>query len=214
MDKKINNIINNTYFIGGSPCSGKSTTAEMLSEKYNLEYYKIDDYEFTHLDLAEKEKHPTMFKYKQMSWDEIWMRDPYFQAEEEYEFYRERFGFVIDGLKKYDKNDKLIIEGAALLPELINGLPIDNNRVLYMVPEKEFQIKHYTKRSFKDQILKECSDPEQAFANWMERDYIFAQMVKAQADNFGYKTIEVDGSNTIQKNVDLIVNHFKLNNWE
>ena len=30
-----------TYFIGGSPCSGKSTVAEMLSEKYGFYYYKL-----------------------------------------------------------------------------------------------------------------------------------------------------------------------------
>ena len=33
-----------TYYIGGSPCSGKSTIAEALSEKYNLHYFKVDDY--------------------------------------------------------------------------------------------------------------------------------------------------------------------------
>ena len=210
MDKKINNIINNTYFIGGSPCSGKSTTAEILSNKYDLKYYKIDDYEFAHLERAEKEKHPTMFKYKQMNWDEIWMRDPKLQANEEFQFYRERFEFVLDGLKKYNENDKIITEGAALLPELLNELNIDKNRISYMIPEKEFQIKHYTKRTFKDHILKECSQPKKAFENWMERDHIFAQKVKGQAKKFGYDLLEIDGSNTIESNLNIIENHFNL----
>ncbi|HMA59432.1 MAG TPA: hypothetical protein VKN64_03995 [Halanaerobiales bacterium] len=210
MDKKINNIINNTYFIGGSPCSGKSTTAEILSNKYDLKYYKIDDYEFAHLERAEKEKHPTMSKYKQMNWDEIWMRDPKLQANEEFQFYRERFEFVLDGLKKYNENDKIITEGAALLPELLNELNIDKNRISYMIPEKEFQIKHYTKRTFKDHILKECSQPKKAFENWMERDHIFAQKVKGQAKKFGYDLLEIDGSNTIESNLNIIENHFNL----
>ena len=34
----------NTYYIGGSPCSGKSTVAEIISEKYNLYYFKVDDF--------------------------------------------------------------------------------------------------------------------------------------------------------------------------
>lgn len=34
----------NVYYIGGSPCSGKSTTAEILSKKYDLYYFKVDDY--------------------------------------------------------------------------------------------------------------------------------------------------------------------------
>ena len=33
-----------TYYIGGSPCAGKSTIAEILSRKYNLYYFKVDDY--------------------------------------------------------------------------------------------------------------------------------------------------------------------------
>lgn len=31
----------NTYYIGGSPCSGKSTIAEILSKKYN---FKVDNF--------------------------------------------------------------------------------------------------------------------------------------------------------------------------
>lgn len=34
----------NTYYIGGSPCSGKSTIAEILSERYDLYYFKVDDF--------------------------------------------------------------------------------------------------------------------------------------------------------------------------
>ena len=34
----------NTYYIGGSPCAGKSTVAEILSKKYNLYYFKVDDF--------------------------------------------------------------------------------------------------------------------------------------------------------------------------
>ena len=33
-----------TYYIGGSPCAGKSTVAEMLSQKYDLYYFKVDDF--------------------------------------------------------------------------------------------------------------------------------------------------------------------------
>ena len=34
----------NIYYIGGSPCSGKSTVAELLAAKYNLYYFKVDDF--------------------------------------------------------------------------------------------------------------------------------------------------------------------------
>lgn len=34
----------NIYYIGGSPCAGKSTVAEILSQKYDLYYFKVDDF--------------------------------------------------------------------------------------------------------------------------------------------------------------------------
>lgn len=34
----------NVYYIGGSPCCGKSTVAEFLSKKYDLFYFKVDDF--------------------------------------------------------------------------------------------------------------------------------------------------------------------------
>lgn len=43
MTDSVKNMIN-TYYIGGSPCSGKSTIAEALSKKYILHYFKVDDY--------------------------------------------------------------------------------------------------------------------------------------------------------------------------
>ena len=30
------------YYIGGSPCSGKSTVAEALAQQYGLAYFKAD----------------------------------------------------------------------------------------------------------------------------------------------------------------------------
>ena len=42
-------------FIGGSPCSGKSTVAERISKEYSAYYFKVDDFldEFTN-SAAEK----------------------------------------------------------------------------------------------------------------------------------------------------------------
>lgn len=210
MDRTKQKIIENSYFIGGSPCSGKSTTAEILADKYGLKYYKIDDYEKEHVDRAQKAKQPIMSKFREMNWEQIWMRDPQLQAEEEFEFYRERFKFILEDLKKFPFDDKLIIESAALLPELLNELPINNNQIVYMIPEKGFQIKYYSQRSFKDHILAECSQPKQAFQNWMERDHLFGQKVKKQAEYYGFKVLIVDGSNTIKENLNIIESHFNL----
>lgn len=32
------------YYIDGSPCRGNTTKAEILSERYDLYYFKVDDF--------------------------------------------------------------------------------------------------------------------------------------------------------------------------
>ena len=206
------NIIDNAYFIGGSPCSGKSTIAEQLSKNYNLEYLKIDDYEQAHIEKASPERHPIMYKWSQMSWNEIWMRSVQKQIEEEIEFYRERFPMILSELNKFRSDSKVILESAALLPELLKELNLEKHRVIYLIPSKEFQVKHYSKRTFKNGILEQCNQPELAFKNWMERDHLFGRRVREQAKKLGYKVIDVDGRRSIEENLKLVKDYFRLSN--
>ncbi|MTI71826.1 MAG: hypothetical protein FH751_16375 [Firmicutes bacterium] len=210
MNKKIKTILSNAYFIGGSPCCGKSTITKKLADKYKLNYYKIDDYERKHVKNSEPKKHPIMYKFFQMNWNEVWMRPVNIQVKEEFEFYRERFEMVLSELNKFSEDKTVIMEGAALLPELIDKLAVDKKRILFMIPSKEFQIKHYSKRNFIKGILSECSNPEKAFFNWMERDYYFGRKVKSQAKDLGYKVINVNGKKTIEENMKIIERHFNL----
>lgn len=49
MDSNFYRLFSQAYFIGGSPCSGKSTISEMISRQFQLEYYKVDEYEGEHM---------------------------------------------------------------------------------------------------------------------------------------------------------------------
>ncbi len=209
MNKKTKNVLN-AYYVGGSPCSGKSTVSEYLTKEYNLTYYKIDDYEREHMENYNPKEHPIMYKWSQMNWDEIWMRPVDIQVEEEFHFYRERFGMILNDIKQFSKEDDIIIEGAALIPELIHKLDVDKNKVIYMIPSKEFQIEYYSKRDFIKGILSECTKPDKAFQNWMERDHQFGKKIKLKAEELGYKVINVDGNKTIKENIELVSKHFGL----
>lgn len=75
------------YYIGGSPCSGKSTTAEILSKKHDLYYFKIDDYLDRYMQCAAKQGFDICKNLMTMSTDEIWMREPGIQCREEFEYW-------------------------------------------------------------------------------------------------------------------------------
>src|SRR5688572_779580 len=174
-------LFSQAYILGGSPCSGKSTIAERLSSEFNLQYYKVDDYERDHSKLSNARRHPTMYRYSTMNWNGIWMRPVPYQVEELFEYYRERFEMIAQDLEKYEKDKTIILEGAAWLPELLELNEANPNNLIFFVPTKEFQLHCYSQRPWIKDILKECEDPEQAFANWMMRDHLFGQEILRQA---------------------------------
>lgn len=90
----------NTYYIGGSPCSGKSTIAEILSAKYNLYYFKVDDFLDKYTRIGAQKGYEICKKQDSMNAEEIWMREPSLQCREEFIFYKEIFEFVLEDLRQ------------------------------------------------------------------------------------------------------------------
>lgn len=193
-DPKTQRLFSQAYILGGSPCSGKSTVAERLVSEFGLAYYRVDDYERDHIERCNPRRHPVMHQFSQKSWDDIWMRPVRQQVEEEFAFYRERFEMIVQDLQKYSDKESILLEGAALLPELLERNAADPQRVMFLVPTKAFQLHHYAQRPWITHILKDCKDPEQAFENWMARDHLFGQEVLRQAQARNYKTMIVDGT--------------------
>lgn len=185
------------YYIGGSPCSGKSTVAEIIASKFNLQYFKVDDFLDDYIAKGKEKGKPFSTKSINMTVDESWLRSPIEQNEEELEIYREMFEFVINDLRKIDSPKDILAEGAAFLPELMNCIGVNRNHYICIVPTKEFQYFHYKQRPFVPYVLEGCSNKEQAFENWMERDAIFAETVKQSAEKLGYRTIVTDGKKDI-----------------
>lgn len=199
-----------TYYIGGSPCAGKSTIAEILSQKYGLYYFKVDDFLEAYTKSGAIKGYPVCRKTVEMNAQQIWMRDPLLQCREEFEFYEEVWEFVLADLKQIHCKNGIITEGAAYVPKLIKQLGIPGRRYLSMTPAKEFQVFHFRNRPFVPYVLKGCRDMEKAFRNWMDRDILFAQEVQKQCREYKYLSIVNDGNVTINELVDQVTKHFGL----
>ena len=189
-------LFSHAYVLGGSPCSGKSTVAARLVARYGLQVYKVDDYQEAHMAHCTSEQ-PTMFRYATMRWDDIWMQPVAQQVDDEFAFYRERFTFILQDLAQMDPARPTLLEGVALLPALMRQCGVDPARVLYMVPTASFQLQHYGQRQWIHDILAQCDDPAQAFANWMARDQQFGREVLRQARACGFPTMVVDGGRSL-----------------
>lgn len=200
----------NTYYIGGSPCAGKSTIAEILSQKYHLYYFKVDDSLDSYTKLGALKGYPICKKTIEMSAEQIWMREPVLQCREEFEFYEEVFEYVLADLKQINCENDVITEGVAYVPKLIKQLGLPCNRYISITPTEEFQISHFKRREFVPYVLEGCSDMERAFCNWMDRDILFAQEVQRQCYEERYDSIINDGSIEIDELVSRVAKHFAL----
>lgn len=198
------------YWIGGSPCSGKTTIADRLAARYGLRVYRCDDAYFEHEKLVTAEHQPVFHRLTHASCDEIWLRPVEQQIAEELEIYREEFPFILANLEALPKDRPILLEGAALLPELLVNHGVPPNRCIWIVPTEKFQRHHYAQRDWRYNVLADCSDPEQGWQNWMARDAGFASAVAQQAVSLGLELIVVDGSHSIAENEAMVEEHFGL----
>ena len=189
MEKKI-------IFIGGSPCSGKSTLAERISKECGAYYYKVDDFLDSFMELATKKGYPVCAKVAAMSPEEIWMRDPVVQCDEEFQIYEEIAEFVFEKLSGL-KADFIVTEGAAYTPSVMKKRKLAD--YLCIVPSPEFQISHYKEREWVSYVLEGCSDKQKAFDNWMQRDILFAKQVKKECAENAIPCIVNDGTRSVDE---------------
>jgi hypothetical protein len=152
-----------------------------------------------HIESANRKDHPTMVAYAKMNWDEIWSRPVDLQVREEFEFYEERFEMILEDLLEYKNKEAVIMEGAALIPSLLHSWGVRPDQAFFLIPTKEFQIEHYSKRPWIDSILGSCKNQQQAFSNWMERDHRFGQEIIKQAQRFNYQYVIIDGNSSVDE---------------
>lgn len=198
------------FWIGGSPCSGKSTIAAALAAEFDLARYTCDDEVERHASLASSDAAPVMRRLARATCDDLWMRPVGQQIREEIAHYEEEFPFILDDLHAMSGVRPVIAEGAALLPRLLTGIGIDPVRSIWIVPSPAFQRDHYARRMWRHDVLAPCADPDQAWRNWMDRDIGFARHVAAEARRQDLTCLTVDGSRSLRATVDEVRRHFGL----
>lgn len=198
------------YWIGGSPCSGKSTIAEIIANRYGLYYFKVDDYLEKYTNYGFLLNLEICRKQSIMNSEEIWMREAALQYKEELQFYDEIFDFILQDLETMCEGRDIITEGTAYLPNLINERDIPRDRYLAITPTRNFQINHYIQREWIYFVLDGCSDFQKAFNNWMDRDCLFAEEVIRQCGKNRYLSLVNDGKTSIKDLVEMVSAHFSL----
>jgi hypothetical protein len=116
----------------------------------------------------------------------------------------------VEDLAAFPVDEPLLVEGAALLPEIVVNLISGYYQALFVVPTPAFQQEAYAKRAWREEILRQCQDPEQAWQNWMARDVEYGRWIRASARHRGLSIMEVDGSRTVEHNARRVARCFRL----
>jgi hypothetical protein len=184
-------VADDILWIGGSPCSGKSTVAAHLAAVASRTVYSCDDGWERHAAAATAAEQPVLTKLCSLPAD-VRLRQPLgIQVSDVVEAYREQFPFI---LRDLSSDRRVVVEGAALLPEFLSSLGVPPGRAVWLVPTEAFQRAHYGRRRWARDLLAGASDADDLFETWMRRDAAFGRLVALQARDLGYRVITVDGS--------------------
>lgn len=201
------------FVLGGSPCSGKSTIAARIAEKYGFRSYQLDEDADAFIAAAGAAGAGCAARVLQYSPDQLWGRPPYQQMADEITLYREIAGLIEDKIRSLGPGAPVIAEGAGFLPDTASLLGLDAGHYFCMVPQRTFQYTYYARRQWVPDVLKGCTDPQRAFENWMERDCLFAEKIARQAQTLGYGVLQVDGSLTLAQTLALVEAVFALSRF-
>jgi hypothetical protein len=202
--------LEHVFWLGGSPCAGKSSISEVLASRFDLDVYRVDEAFEVHAQRFDPVLHPTLTKWCASSWNQRWMQTTDSLVQDAIACYGEHFTLILEDILSLPNHKPLLVEGTALLPrQVINVLP-ERNRAIWIVPTADFQRGHYSKREWVFEILAQCDNSEAAFQNWMKRDAEFAHWIAAEVNALGLELLRVDGKDTVEDNAMTVAAHFSF----
>lgn len=138
------------YWLGGSPCSGKSSVAERLAAEFNVQLYHVDVEFDRHIEGFTVEDQPALTTWLAGDCAERWLKPVATLTADVMACYAEHFTFILDDVRRMVASEMrgqpLLVEGTALLPELVQPHLAADHHGLWLVPTPEFQQRHYRQR--------------------------------------------------------------------
>ena len=198
------------FWLGGSPCSGKTSISEIIARRFGLDVYHVDEAFESHAQRFDPLRQPALTKWSKSSWNQRWMQPVDSLVQDVIACYREHFTLILEDIFSLPKRRALLVEGSALPPAQVRSVLSSPSHAVWLIPSADFQITHYSKRDWVRSILAQCSQPDVAFQNWMERDIRFAQWIEAEASATHLSLLRVDGNRTIEENAAAVARHFQL----
>ncbi|MEE4195501.1 MAG: hypothetical protein V2J07_09905 [Anaerolineae bacterium] len=198
------------YWIGGSPCGGKSTVAQIIADQYHLNLYRIDDHIDRLMQHISPEAQPALCQWQSQTWEERWMQTVDVLLEFVLQAYDEEFQLCMQEINNIPSTRPTVVEGNPLRPELVSPYLKDPHHAIWLIADEEDLRYFYRQRVWAQQVVKECTDPQQAFEHWMKRDIAFANQIRSACITHQLPYLMSDRQLSLEVKAKKVASHFQL----
>lgn len=204
-----NHNLENFYWIGGCPSSGKTTLAAEISKQSGIGVYHTDDHIMKYAPRFIP-KQPKFHESVHMNFVESMVTMP---NNEWFDMFiagmREFCSIILSDVKELFIAEKMIVEGGYLLPEFVSDIGC-KNRAVFINGSYEYLREYLPKQKWVVEMVTNIESYERK-ALFIERFVykynLFREYVIKSAEKLGMKTVFTNAPNSLEDNVKITMQH-------
>lgn len=190
-------MLRHVYWLGGGSGAGKSTIARRVAARHGLRLFATDDAMPDHASRTTADDCPFLSDFVAMDMDERWVhRTPETMLETFHWFRGEGFSLIVEDLLRLPRQPAVLVEGFRLLPRLVQPLLTEPRRGVWLLPTPGFRQAAFGSRGSTWEIARKTSSPDLAVRNLLERDRLFTERLRGEANRLDLPVIDVDTTMT------------------
>jgi hypothetical protein len=190
--------LSHALWIGGAPCSGKSSVAAALADRFGLQVYHVDARTWVH------EPRMPATEFGSLTMDERWVHATpermlgWFVTSS-----RHRFRLVLEDLRELPDEPAAIVEGPQLFPTSVSAVLRDPAHALFLLPDPDELAERRRARG----PMQGTSDGDRAKQNVVARDLLIAAAFEREARELRLPTLRMDAP--LEEMVERAAAHFE-----
>ncbi len=174
-------------WLGGPPCSGKTSISLLLAGRHDLRSYNSDLHTWEHHDTAVERRWTAGTFWETATPDEQWLADSDEIVRRTLEANAERCRLMLEDIDALPRSPLVVAEGTPLLPWLVADRVADAGHAVWLVPTPEFQRARLLERP--RIAFERTSDPERALDNRVRREVAVGELIERDAHERGFRVI-------------------------
>jgi hypothetical protein len=187
--------LEHVVWLGGPPCSGKTSIARILAGRHDLRAYHSDAHTWEHHDKAVERRYPAAARTESLGPDELWLAELDALVAQPLEANEERCRLMLEDIEALPPSPLIVAEGTPLFPWLVEERLASRDHAVWLVPTPEFQRARLEERVGTE--WRRTSDPPRALANRIEREHAVGERIERDARKRGLRVLTVDGSRDV-----------------